>query len=268
MSTMMPRLICDSNLSHAWGRAFLTTIEHRDIAPLIISVDGFKENIPAEDVHIRVALDAALEENGKNSCDVSAMLIFPYKLWKLKGQPHVDPLSEIYLQHYFPRLVARDKQHNGRGTYFERMINFVGVKGRGERSQIETKNQLKHIVEIWRKGLRQSALQVTCFDPAKDHTGSALSAFPCLQQVSFSYDSKGGLAVSAYYPTQFLFDRAYGNYLGLCHLGHFMARELDLKLVRLNCYVGRPEIGRGVTKGKLGDLTRLTRKSLAGEDGF
>jgi thymidylate synthase len=100
---------------------------------------------------------------------------------------------------------------------------------------------------------RLSALQVSCFDPPKDHTGQPVRGFPCLQQVSFAYDNSGGLAVSAYYPSQYIFDRGYGNYLGLCHLGQFMASEMGLQLVRLNCYVNSPLRG-DTPKRALGDL--------------
>lgn len=141
------------------------------------------------------------------------------------------------------------------GTYFERMIAFVGVK----KGQTKTVNQLDHILSIWDRAQangrrpRLSALQVSCLDPAKDHTGQPVRGFPCLQQVSFVYDHDGGLAVNAYYPSQYIFDRGYGNYLGLCRLGEFMAYEMDLNLVRLNCYVNAPIRG---------DITRAALTSL------
>jgi hypothetical protein len=96
---------------------------------------------------------------------------------------------------------------------------------------------LAHVLEIWRKGdqkgrrPRQSALQLACFDPAKDHTGAALAGFPCLQQVSLTYKEERTLEINAYYPTQYMVERAYGNYLGLCQLGHFIAHQLNVRLV-------------------------------------
>lgn len=176
MSTKMARLVSESNLSRAWGRAFLASLERAEITPLLISVDGFNESIPAEDMRIREALDNALEDQEKFKCDVTSMLIFPYRLWNLMRRPHIDVLTKLYLESYFPRLVARDKTHNGKGTYFERMVNFVGVKKKDGNREITSKNQLEHIIKVWRRGIRQSALQVACFDPAKDHTGSAQGA--------------------------------------------------------------------------------------------
>src|SRR5205823_13372804 len=81
------------------------------------------------------------------------------------------------------------------------------------------------------------------------------------QQVSFTYDDDNRLAVNAYYPTQYIFDRAYGNYLGLCHLGNFMARELGLIMVRLNCFIGHPELG-SIRKGQLSELAKGVHRFL------
>ena len=46
------------------------------------------------------------------------------------------------------------------------------------------------------------------------------------------------MAVNGFYAMQYLFERAYGNYLGLCRLGRFVAHELGLELVQMNCMVG------------------------------
>lgn len=268
MSANMPEVIAQENLSYAWGKTFLTVMDRsaRTLAPLTISISGFKDGVPAEDVRIRQALDDTLDKQDKYSSAVSALTIFPYKHWEREGRPACDELSAWYLTQFLPRLKARD-QRNRKGTYFERMVAFPGVKHKDGQDKLVVKNQLRHIIEIWDrdqahgKRPRQSALQVACFDPAKDHTGSTRSGFPCLQQVSFAYDDSGGLAVNAYYPTQYIFDRAYGNYLGLCHLGHFMACELKLELVRVNCFIGVPELG-DMTKAALCGLANTVRNIL------
>jgi hypothetical protein len=200
--------------------------------------------LPVEDIRIREVVDTALAESGKCSCAISAMTIFPYKYWKQTGEPHIQQFTDLYLANYLPRLRARDRR-NRTGTYFQRMIAFEGTARQGG---AETRNQLEHIISLWPPNRnssrpRQSALQIAIFDPAKDHNRSPRSMFPCLQQVSLAYDDSGGLAVNTYYPAQYIFDRAYGNYLGLCHLGYFMAKEMNLEFVRLNCFVGRPELG-------------------------
>ena len=63
--------------------------------------------------------------------------------------------------------------------------------------------------------------------------------FPCLQHVTFApYGDGRSMAVNGFYAMQYLFERAYGNYLGLCRLGRFVAHELDIELVQMNCMVG------------------------------
>lgn len=266
MSTRIPELISETNLSYAWGRAFLAAMRgSKNLVPLTISIGGLTNGLPTEDSRIRQELDIALEQNGKYSCAVSAMTIFPYKYWNLIGGPDIEEFSESYMTKYLPRLRARNIL-NRKGTYFERMIAFQGVRGKDGKLLNETKNQLEHIISLWPKNgehprPKQSSLQVACFDPIKDLNRSRRGGFPCLQQVSFTYDDTGGLAVNAYYPTQYVFDRAYGNYLGLCYLGYFMAHGMSLDLVRLNCFIGRPELG-GVTKTALRKLEETVNDTL------
>ena len=89
-------------------------------------------------------------------------------------------------------------------------------------------------------------LQATVFDAACDHVATAQLGFPCLQHVSFE-PTKAGLVVNAFYATQQIFDKAYGNYLGLIQLGKFMASEMGMSLARLNVMVGVAKFER-ITK--------------------
>ncbi len=82
--------------------------------------------------------------------------------------------------------------------------------------------------------------------PGRDHVASAQLGFPCLQQVSFE-PTTVGLVVNAFYATQQIFDKAYGNYLGLAQLGAFMSYEMDMPLARLNIMVGVAKLER-ITK--------------------
>lgn len=270
MSTSQPQIIEESNLSHAWGRVFLHVMDTNQshLAPLTVSVTGFVNGLPQEDDDVRRSLDSLLANKGKKfSSKVSALTIFPNDAWLRRGCQPVSEFSTWYLENLFPRLKARDS-HNSRGTYFERMVRFVGSKpNKHSVPEIEVKNQLQHVVEVWRRDRNQgrsprhSALQVSVFDPAKDHTGGVMLGFPCLHQVGFAYD-KDQLAVSAYYPTQYIMDRAYGNYLGLCHLGRFMAREMGLTLVRMNCFIGLPKLGNDWGKRELAPFAETIRSRL------
>ena len=72
---------------------------------------------------------------------------------------------------------------------------------------------------------------------------SRLQGFPCLQQVGFAKVGEDGLAVTGFYPMQYVFERAYGNYLGLCRLGKFMAAQMGLRMVRMTCVAGVAMLG-------------------------
>ena len=54
---------------------------------------------------------------------------------------------------------------------------------------------------------------------------------------------KGRFAVSAYYPTQYIFDRGYGNYLGFVHLGRFIGQATGLPLSRISIYIAHAMLG-------------------------
>jgi hypothetical protein len=55
--------------------------------------------------------------------------------------------------------------------------------------------------------------------------------------------------VNALYAAQYMVERAYGNYLGLCRLGQFVAHEMELRLARLTCFTGIAECE--IAKGRL-----------------
>ncbi len=226
----------ESILSSAWAKAFLHVIDHsgKEISPLILSVTGFDDNgIPAEDTTVRQALDDALKKKGEQDVETVAYTIFPQRLWKM-ARGNRARLFEMY-RDVFPRYQAMDRKHNKWGLYFERLISY----GRGQCDG----NQLEWIISQYKKskemqqGMRRSMYQASVFDPDRDHRSDPYLPFPCLQSISF-VPTKEGLIVNAFYPTQQLFIKAYGNYLGLAELGAFMAHEMEPKLLRLNIMVG------------------------------
>jgi hypothetical protein len=259
--------ISETNLSYAWAKALLRTAERsmNRPPPLCVTITGFKEQEPVEDPRVREALDQKLKSRPRaNTVDVSAMVIFPYRAWVRRGRVAYPEFRKWCLEQFVPRLKAVDVR-NKRGLYFERMMAYEYFDPSGKMSQHD---QLQHVIEWWRdrkrrgKRPRQSGLQLTCFDPLKDHTRMPRQGFPCLQQVGLAYDyaDKDSLILNAFYPTQFILDRAYGNYLGLCHLGAFLSHEIGVKLVQMNCFVGCAQLGDGVTEKSIGPLLDLLRR--------
>ena len=260
--TTKPHLITESNLSTAWARAFLHAHDGANDT-LVVAIRDFEGEIPSQDKEIATELDKRLSALAIPKIAHTALTIVPYEKWLRDGKISIEELTAWYLKSLLPRLKARCKK-NKRGTYFERLVSYSGIYVKGGQEEPRTVNQLAHVIELWKRGAeyarpsrpRQSALQLACFDPAKDDTGSPQLGFPCLQQVSFTYHEAGSLEVNAYYPKQYLFDRAYGNYLGLCQLGHLVAHSLGVKLTRFTCINASPEVGTRVNDSNFIDLLR------------
>lgn len=236
-----PIMINDNNLSRAWSRLLLRVLDGAgtEVSPLVLSVTGFDEKgVAPEDPAVRQALDQLLKRKGKLKVEDVAFTIFPQRVWEMSRGDRTR-LFTLY-RATFPRWQAMNKKANGRGLYFERMLMY----GRGPCDG----NQLEWILSQYgsRAGVRRSMLQATTFDPGRDHVASAQLGFPCLQQVSFE-PTAVGLVMNAFYATQQIFDKAYGNYLGLAQLGAFMAHEMNMPLTRLNVMVGVAKLER-ITK--------------------
>jgi hypothetical protein len=253
-----PFMIEDTDLSRAWSRLLLRVLRGAgtEVSPLVLSLSGFSEDgTVSEDGMVRDALDRLLKRKGKLDVEGVAFTIFPQRLWEISGRDRAR-LFALY-RATFPRWQAMNKKANGRGLYFERMIMY----GRGPCDG----NQLEWVLSKYasRAGVRRSMLQATTFDPGRDHVASAQLGFPCLQQVSFE-PTEAGLVTNAFYATQQIFDKAYGNYLGLAQLGAFMAHEMDMPLARLNVMVGVAKLER-ITKSDadFAPLIALTEALIA-----
>jgi hypothetical protein len=259
MSVRAPVVIEADNLSVAWSRALLSVWDRTksDLSPIVVSISGFPPPLPTEIAEVRAATDAVLGELQMSPVRVSALTIIPYEMWCRRNKPSCSEFKSFCIDRLLPRMKALNSL-NRNGTYFERLMDFKGTA----RGKPRTVNQLQFVINLLANRTRwprESALQMSCFDPAKDHTGQPVRGFPCLQQVGVAHDGDGNIAISAYYPTQYIFDRAYGNYLGLCQLGAFIAHETGLRFVRLNCFVGRPTLG-SVSRRKIADLVTLVRE--------
>jgi hypothetical protein len=246
-----PLVIEETNLSVAWGRAFLEVVHAGEITPLVVVIKDLDNAEPPEVPAIRQTLDHVLEADGKGlSCHTVANTIFP-SLWNPKADR-----QELY-QRYM-RILPRVRKHRGNryGLYFERLISF----GHDDSFQ-DGVNQLEHIIQTWNRGNhRRTALQAAVFDPHSDHTYQRQRGFPCLQQVAFARHGDDGLAVAGFYATQYMFERAYGNYLGLCRLGHFMAHQMGLRLAKVTC-IATPAV-RDRSKAMLNELAEQVEAAL------
>ena len=250
------------DLAVAWGRAIAALAERgtSEIAPLIVNVSGFTSGFPMENARVRQELDAAIErahvaKSSLCSPETTANLIFPESLWLRHRASGRRTFFEQYMK-LLPRLQKRDRR-NHKGTYFSRLIHY-GASGI---------NQLGHLLDTWEAGNhRRSAFQTVVFDPNKDHTRQPFLGFPCLDYVTFTPNSHDRtLSVTALYAEQYLFDRGYGNYLGLCRLGRFVAEQMNLRFAQMTCVASCAKLGEAIKRQEAQRLVERIRPALSGE---
>jgi hypothetical protein len=217
----------------AWDKAMLALMKPgvSKITPLTLSIRGFDDQGQAAEVpEIRSAVDAFLHAQGKNDTENVAFTIFPQRYWVMSAGDR-EAFFDLYIES-FQRIQKFNPLNNKRGSYFQRLVDFKG-DGQGP-------NQLKWMLDEYHahpKARRTSKFQATTFDPERDYSSASLLEFPCLQQVSFVIDD-GALRLNAFYATQQIARKAYGNYLGLVRLGAFMADQMGLRFDQLNVFVG------------------------------
>lgn len=235
----------EPNVTVAWARAFLGLLDHprREYTPFLVSIAGLNGGEPEADADLRDALDLCLEGNAHDRVQTVANTIFPQSLWQ-RAKGDRKAFFRDYLED-FPSFVEMDRR-NQRGIYFARLIGF-GLNPKDgaclphapAKAISDGGNQLDFVIEQCKPGGRRTKLQAALFDPYRDLTRSAQQGFPCLQHLTFVPDhDRHTLGLNAFYATQQLFVKAYGNWLGLCRLGAFVAHEADLRFDRLTCFAG------------------------------
>jgi len=199
-------------------------ISGSEIPGLSVTINGFDtQNNVIETPEIRQSIDSALKNKKMQPIGTVANTIFPITLWN----PNLDRAT---LFKRYEKVLPQLKKcpQNRYGIYFNRLVNYDD-KGF---------NQLNRIIEFYQSGnRRRSAFQASIWDPKRDMVNTRMRGFPCLQHVVFSCVKKE-LVVTAFYATQYIFERAYGNFLGLCNLGKFMSHQMQIPIKEVRCFVG------------------------------
>jgi hypothetical protein len=213
-----------------------------EISPAVIVVTDLTDGIATEDHVIRLLLNNEMARLGLRNCEDVAGTIFPVSMWNPSIPDSAEQLFRRY-ERIWPSIKHRDRANN-KGNYFRRLTAY-----QPEGSNVAPVNQLQHVIETFRRGNhRRSALQAAVFDPTRDHVHNRILGFPCLQQVGFAPVGDKGLSVTGFYPLQYAFEKAYGNYLGLCRLGRFMAAQTGRTLVQMTCVASVLTLGN---RGKM-----------------
>jgi hypothetical protein len=251
-----PLQITDTNISTAWAKSFIDLMGPRGSQrhPAVVSIDDIEDQREIEIPAIRDRLDKELKDQGVSLCATVAGTLFPTSMWNPTLPNNAEALYARYGKAW--AKIGRYPA-NRKGVYFRRLTAFSPFRFAGD-----PVNQLKFIVETYRGGNhRKSALQAAILDPTRDHTNNRQKGFPCLQQVSFTPLKNDRLSITGYYATQYHFEKAYGNYLGLYGLGRFMARQLDMQLAQVVCVASVVSLGNA-SKSQLqllnDDMYRLT----------
>jgi hypothetical protein len=250
------------DLSLAWAEVFLKLLSPgtTEICPLSISITGFSElSLPKETVAVRERLDKLLVAEGVTiDTETVAFTIFPDEYWKLANKSRAE-FFNLYRQSFI-RIQDWNAKNNKRGSYFQRLVDYEGND--------EGHNQLAWILNEFerRPNQRISQFQATTFNPLLDHTTTAQLEFPCLQHVSFVPMRDGSLTMNAFYATQQIFRKGYGNYLGLCRLGAFMAEEMGLSLSRVYINVGVARMDVTKTNPLVVEFSDYLKEAISGAD--
>lgn len=225
-----PTLIQDLNLSESWLKVLeaYDGIPGQELSPLIVTITDFEENET-----VRKTLDEDLLKRNKQSIQTVSETIFPLSLQKLFRNDRQEFYDEYKAN--FKRIKKLDlrskKRRNGRGTYFQRLIDYPGTDGK--------LNQIENIIQSIQdnKNNRRSRYQATTFNPNTDSLDGPYLGFPCLQHVTFYVTKENGLILNGFYAMQHIYEKAYGNWLGLINLGKFVSEELGIPFERFNCFV-------------------------------
>jgi hypothetical protein len=253
-----PLVVEDTSLSRAWARTFLElTAPGKGVRhPAIITINAIDEGKELESARIRARLDAELQHSGSSKCATVAGTLFPKSMW---NRQLTDDATSLFSRYNKAWPNIEKCPANRRGVYFRRLTAFAPKDNGAE------VNQLQFIVDNYRQGNhRKSAMQAAILDPTRDHTGNRQKGFPCLQQVAFTPLPKGRLSISGFYATQYQFEKAYGNYLGLYWLGLFMAKQLQLELSQVVCMAAVLSLG-DKTKTELQTFTNDLQSLLNDE---
>jgi thymidylate synthase len=238
------------NLSIAWAEVFLKLMDRgvEELTDVMVTVTEFDEQGVAKEITaIRRRLDQALAVQREHHCHTVANTIFPQNLWNPMAK---DGAQRLYKRYRKIWSSVASCLANRRGVYFQRLIAYAPKNYAGE-----SINQLQHVIDTYHQGNhRRSALQAAVFDPTRNHSDSRRQGFPCLQHVGFTPVNNAGLRVTGFYPMQYVFERAYGNYLGLCRLGRFMVAQMGLSLVEVQCIA--TTMRRGKSKTSLQGLAK------------
>lgn len=238
-------------VSEAWAHAFTAVMNapHQRLYHLVVQMQaGYREKQPVRT--IADAVLASLEKKDEPTIVTVRNTIFPKSLVRSTTSAHELPVA------FEAGRLARNKIHtsNVKGRYFERLIAL-------KRSDGQPFNQLAHTIDKLRQRNARARFEIelvsevavseaiAVYSSERDANKPPLMGFPCLSHVAFQRDDDVVHCV-AYYRSQDMAQRAYGNYWALGQLQQYVAEQAGLQPGTLTVVSGVATLGIGVTKAR------------------
>ncbi|WP_329546456.1 hypothetical protein OG548_21035 [Streptomyces sp. NBC_01356] len=259
-ASMAPH-VAAGTVTEAWlgaAKTLLNIPDHRATHMMVHIAEPTRE-----DLGTRGDVDHLMDDQNYQSVETIANTIFPRAL-AASSRDHIH-LAQRYAAMY-PVLQKRWRR-NKFGTYFGRITAYPTAKG--------PVNQLAAVINHLmienrtpnpktarfettfavpgRDGPTEDVVgfadvdgkAVAIFEPGEDRNRAM--AFPCLSHCSFQLGRDGRVHALAHYRSQYLLQRAYGNYLGLGRLLDYVATSAGLQTGELTVVAGYVQLEAAVT---------------------
>lgn len=199
-----------------------------------------------DDADFRTELDRLRTAKRHEPIETVASTLFPATL-----AGRVNDHTELVTRYraMYPRL--KRYPGNAHGTYFGRLVAYPSAK----KTEID---QVGNIISRLRKqasikGPMTAAYEADLAHPADGEPPAELlvhaadrdnlyRGFPCLSHCSFQLDRDGHVHAAVLYRSHYMFERAYGNYLGLGRLLAYIAERADLAAGTLTVMAGHAHL--------------------------
>ena len=198
-----------------------------------------------EDPAIRDLVDSLLDARGLPPVETVVNTVFPAALARLSAGP--EELAAQYRELY-PRIRQADNA-NKRGTYFGRMVEHPADGRKVDQLNNVVARLRKHAAKpasrpgaapVYEAGFvladeeHDDPIEVPIYSPKTD---TMPLGFPCMSHLSFQAVGRTVHAM-AHFRSQYLVQRAYGNYLALGLLLRYVAEAAGLEPGELTVNVG------------------------------
>ncbi|MDX3364095.1 hypothetical protein ACIBWG_32035 [Streptomyces griseoaurantiacus] len=205
-----------------------------------------------DDPVFRAELDRLRTARGLWPLETVASTLFPAALAARSAGP--DDLAERYRQMY---PVIKRYPGNHRGTYFGRLVSYPAVSKSGVDQLGTVINRLRAQASGTKIAAAYEIDIAAATDAEEASAGLLVHAagkdnsyigFPCLSHISLQLDRERRVHAAALYRSHFMFERAYGNYLGLGRLLAYIAQQAELACGTLTVMAGHARLDGPITQ--------------------